>query len=96
MIMERGGRRRSRAADGYVPGHTVKNRMTVIARWGAIERKREFLKLLEAPFLRRPFLTHRVSRDPAGRVPAHRTDRAGERLNLCGKGLYTKYIKGGI
>lgn len=55
MIMERGGRRRSRAADGYVPGHTVKNRMTVIARWGAIERKREFLKLLGAPFLRRPF-----------------------------------------
>ena len=46
MIMERGGRRRSRAADGYVPGHTVKNRMTVIARWGAIERKREFLKFM--------------------------------------------------
>lgn len=50
MIMERGGRRRSRAADGYVPGHTVKNRMTVIARWGAIERKREFLKLLGRRF----------------------------------------------
>lgn len=50
MIMERGGRRRSRAADGYVPGHTVKNRMTVIARWGAIERKREFLKLFGRRF----------------------------------------------
>ncbi len=46
MIMERGGRRRSRAADDCVPGHTVKNRMTVIARWGAIERKREFLKFM--------------------------------------------------
>ena len=50
MIMERGGRRRSRAADGYVPGHTVKNRMTVIARWGAIERKREFLKFMGRRF----------------------------------------------
>lgn len=65
MIMERGGRRRSRAADGYVPGHTVKNRMTVIARWGAIERKREFLKLLGRRFAA-PFLTHRGSPDPAG------------------------------
>ena len=50
MIMERGGRRRGRAADGCVLGHTVKNRMTVIARWGAIERKREFLKFLGRRF----------------------------------------------
>lgn len=50
MIMERGGRRRSRAADDCVPGHTVKNRMTVIARWGAIERKREFLKFMGRRF----------------------------------------------
>ena len=38
--MERGRRRRNKAADSFIPGHTVKNRMTVIARWGAIGRMR--------------------------------------------------------
>ena len=54
MIMERGGRRRSRAADGYVPGHTVKNRMTVIfrKRWRLLNLKDPELTsyLISAPF----------------------------------------------
>ena len=79
MIMERGGRRRSRAADDCVPGHTVKNRMTVIARWGAIERKREFLKFMgrrESGAL--CFLLHKFIRAPAGQGVCLHTELTGQ------------------
>ena len=52
MIMERGGRRRSRAADGYVPGHTVKNPYDCHRKMGRYRKEERIPEAFGAPFLR--------------------------------------------